>query len=74
MMKKLKEKDIKDCTYYFFDGMMITTKSLDPNSQTKIRSKKSNKNIVYYIGYMTVKNLSYVTVNPLNLIIDKING
>ena len=74
MMKKLKEKDIKDCTYYFFDDMMITIKSLDPNSQTKIRSKKSNKNIVYYIGYMTVKNLSYVTVNPLNLIIDKING
>ena len=74
MMKKLKEKDIKDCTYYFFDGMMITIKSLDPNSQTKIRSKKWNKNIVYYIGYMTVKNLSYVTVNPLNLIIDKING
>ena len=73
MMKKLKEIDIKDFTYYFFDGM-ITIKSLDPNSQTKIRSKKSNKNIVYYIGYMTVKNLSYVTVNPLNLIIDKING
>ena len=73
MMKKLKEIDIKDCTYYFFDGM-ITIKSLDPNSQTKIRSKKSNKNIVCYIGYMTAKNLSYVTVNPLNLIIDKING
>ena len=73
MMKKLKEIDIKDCTYYFFDGM-ITIKSLDPNSQTKIRSKKSNKNIIYYIGYMTVKNLIYVTVNPLNLIIDKING
>ena len=74
MMKKLKEKDIKDCTYYFFDDMMITIKSLDPNSQTKIRSKKSNKNIIHYIGYMTVKNLSYATVNPLNLVIDKING
>ena len=73
MMKKFKEIDIKDSTYYFFDGM-ITIKSLDPNSQTKIRSKKSNKNIIHYIGYMTVKNLSYATVNPLNLLIDKING
>ena len=37
--------------------------------------KKSYKNIIH-IGYMTVKDLMYTTinsVNPLNLIIDKIN-
>ena len=47
-------------------------------NQVKIRiDKKSYKNIlICYIGYMTVKSLSYLkinSVNPLYLIIDKIN-
>ena len=32
---------------------------------------------IYYIGYVTVKNLSFVTINSVNpfyLIINKING
>ena len=40
--------------------------------------KKSYKNIlIYYIGYVTLKNLRYVkisSVNPLYLIINKVNG
>ena len=38
----------------------------------------SYKNIIiYYIGYITIKNLSYIkiiTVNPLYLIVNEING
>ena len=40
--------------------------------------KKSYKNILtYYIRYVTVKKVSFITINsvsPLYLIIDKING
>ena len=65
----------KNCTYYYFDDM-INIKNFDPN-RIKI-DKKSNKNIViYFIRYITTKNLSYVktnNVNPLYFIIDKING
>ena len=55
---------------------MINIKILDLN---KIRlDEKSYKNIlIYYIWYVTVKNLSYITinsVNPLDLIINKTNG
>ena len=40
-------------------------------------NKKSYKNIItYYIGYITIKNLSYVkinSVNPLYFIINKVD-
>ena len=55
---------------------MINIETFDPN-KCKI-DKKSYKNIIiYYIGYVTIKNLSYVkinNVNPLYLIIDKVDG
>ena len=55
---------------------MINIKNLDPY-KIKI-DKKSYKNIlIYYIGYVKVKNLRYIkinSVNPLYLIIYKING
>ena len=73
-MKILKEVDIKSCTYYFFDAV-INIKSLDAN-KNKV-DKKSNKNIsIYYIGYETIKDHSFVKiirVNPLYLFINKIN-
>ena len=74
-MNSAKEINIKNCTYYFFDEM-INIKNLDSN---RIRiDEKSYKNIlIYHIGYVTVKDLSYITiskVNPLYLIINKING
>ena len=55
---------------------MINIKILDLN---KIRlDEKSYKNIlIYYIRYVTVKNVSYITinnVNPLDLIINKTSG
>ena len=76
MINKLKEIDIKkNRTHYFFDGM-ISIKDLDPN-KFKIHEKWYQKNIlVYHIGYVTIKDLSYAITNnvkPLYLIISKIN-
>ena len=74
-MGNIKEINIKNRTYYFFDDM-INIKDFDPNL-LKI-DKKSYKNIdIYYIGYITMKDSDYVkinSVNPLYLIIDEVDG
>ena len=74
-MSQIKEINIKNRTYYFFNNM-INIKNFDPH-RIKI-DKKSFKNIItYYIGYITIKNLSYAkvnSVNPLYFIIDKADG
>ena len=55
MSNEFKETNIKNCTYYYFDDII---KNLHPN---KIMiNEKSYKNIlIYYIEYVTVKNLSH---------------
>ena len=73
MSDKFKEIDTKNHTFYFFDDM-INIRNLDPN---KINiDEYSYKNIlIYYNGYVMVKNISYVkinSVNPLYRIIKKI--
>ena len=74
-MWNIKEINIKNRTYYFFDDLS-NIKDSDPNL-LKI-SNKSQKNIdVYYIGYITVKYSDYVkinSVNPLYLIISAVDG
>ena len=74
MGNKSKGIDMKNGTYYFFDDI-IDIKSLERNKIK--RNEKSYKNIlIYYIGYVTFKDLRYVKincVNPLYLIIDKID-
>ena len=74
-MGNIKEINIKNRTYYFFDDI-INIKDFDSNL-LKI-DKKSYKNIdIYYIGYITMKDFDYVkinSVNPLYLIIDKVDG
>ena len=65
----------KNCMYYFNDDM-IDLKFFDPN-KIKIEQKSYKNILIYYIGYVTVKNLSYIkinSINPLYFIIDKING
>lgn len=73
-MNRIKDINIKNRTYYCFDDI-INIKNVDEN-WIKI-DKQSYKNIItYYIGYITVKNLSYVkiyNVNPLYFIINKID-
>ena len=74
-MRNIKEINIKNQTYYFFD-YMINIKDFDPNV-LKI-DKKSYKNIgIYYIEYITMKNSDYVkinNVNPLYIIINEVDG
>ena len=74
-MSQIKELNIKNHTYYFFDKM-INIENFDLN-QIKI-GKRSYKNIsIYYIGYIPIRNLTYVKndrVNLLYLIIGKLDG
>ena len=75
-MGNIKQINIKNRTYYFFNDM-ISIKDFDP-SLIKI-DRKSYKNIgIYYIGYITVKRISDYenidNVNPLYLIIGEVDG
>ena len=74
-MGNIKEINIKNRTYYFFDNM-INIKYFNP-SLIKI-GKKSYKNFgIYCIGYITMKDSDLVkinSVNPLYLIIGKVDG
>ena len=55
---------------------MINIKNLNPN-KIKIEKNSYKDVLIYYIVYVTTKDLRYVksnSVNPLYLIIDKISG
>ena len=59
-MGEVKELNIKNQTYYFFDDI-IDIKNFNSNL-LKI-DKKSHKDIdIYYIGYITIKNLVIVKI------------
>ena len=74
-MGSIKEINIKNQTYYFFDDM-INLKHFHSNL-LKI-DKKLYKNFnIYYIGYITVKDSDYVKINSVNslyLIINEADG
>ena len=75
-MGKVKQIDIKNQTYYFYNDM-INIKNFDP-ILLKI-DKKSYKNIgIYNIGYITIKKIddyeNIYSVNPLYLIIAHASG
>ena len=74
-MGNIEEINIKNRTYYFFDDM-VNIKDFDPNLLKK--DKKSYKNInIYYIEYITMEDSDYAkinSVNPLYLIISKVDG
>ena len=75
MSNKVKYIDLKDHTYYFFDDS-INIKIFDPNN-IKIDETSYKKILIYYIGYVTIKDPRYVkinNVNPLYLISSKMNG
>ena len=70
MSDKVRYISMKDHTYYFFDDI-INIKYFDPNN-SEIDEKPSKNILIYYIGYVTIKDLQYVkinSVNPLYLII-----
>ena len=75
-MGVIKQIDIKNGTYYFYDDI-IDLKKFDARL-LKI-DKKSHKNIgIYNIGYITIKKIddceNIYSVNPLHLIIAYGNG
>ena len=74
-MANIKEINIKNRTYYFFDDMA----NIKDFNQNLIKiGKKSYKNIgIYYIGYITMKDSDHLkinSVNPLYLIIGEVHG
>ena len=75
MSNKVKELDIKNQSYYFFDDI-INIKDFDPNNIKMC--EKSNKNVlISYTGYVTMKDIKYIKINnvsPLYFIFNKMNG
>ena len=75
MINEFKDISIKNHTYYFSDDI-FNIKNFDPNN-IKINEKSYKDVLIYYIGYVMMKNLKYVkitSVNPLCLIFSKVNG
>ena len=75
-MGVVKQIDIKNRTYYFYNDM-INIKKFDSNL-LKI-DKKSYKDIgIYNIGYITIKKIddceNIYSINPLYLLINHANG
>ena len=74
MSNKVKNIDRKNRTYYFFNDI-VKIKNFDPND-IKIDKKQYKNILIYYIGYVTIKDSKYVkfyNVNPLYLIFNKVN-
>ena len=75
MGNKVKDISMKSHTSYFF-GDNINIKNLNPNN-IKIDEKLYKNILIYYIENVTIKDSKYVkinSVNPLYLIINKVNG
>ena len=75
MSNKVKDINIKDRTYYFFNDIS-NIKNFDPDN-IKIDEKSYKKFIIYHIGYVTIKDFKYVKINNINhlyLIFSKVNG
>ena len=73
MSNSIKDIDIKNCTYYFYN-YIINIKIFDLNN-TKIDEKLYKNILIYYIGYVKFKKyLKIYSLNPLYLTFDKVNG
>ena len=55
MSNKVKDKDIKNRTYYIFNDI-INIKNFDSNN-IKIDARSYKNIVIYYIGYVTIKDL-----------------
>ena len=75
MSNNVKDIDIKNRTYYFFN-YLINIKNFDPNN-IKIHEKSHKNILIYFIGCVTIKDSKYVkinSVNPLYFIFVKVNN
>ena len=69
MSNKFKDIDVKNHTYYFSDDV-TNIKNSDQN-KIKIEEKPNKSILIYYTGYMTIKDSKYLkinSVNPLHLV------
>ena len=64
MSSEVKETDIKNQTYCFFDDTN-NVKNFYLNN-IKIDEKSYKNILIYYIGYVTIKNLKYVKIKSVN--------
>ena len=75
-MGKVKELNIKNQTYYFFNDI-INIKNFQLNL-LKIDKKPYKDVNIYYIGYITIKRIgdyeNIHSINPLYLIIHSATG
>ena len=75
-MVQVKELNIKNQTYYFFDDI-IDIRNFHSNL-LKIDKKHYKSIDIYYIGYITIKKIGECknihSVNPLYLIINEASG
>ena len=55
MSSKVKDKDTKNRTYYFFDDI-VNIKNFNPNN-IKIDEKSCKNILIYLIGYVTIKDM-----------------
>ena len=75
MSNKVIDIDMKNRTYFFFDDI-INRKNFDSNN-IKIDGKSYKYILIYFIGYVMMKDSKYVkinSVNPLYVIFNKVNG
>ena len=75
-MGKVKQIEIKNWTYYFYNNI-INIEEFN-SSLLKIDKKSYKDSDIYFIGYITIKKIGkceYVySVNPLYLIIGEVDG
>ena len=64
MSNKAKDISIKSHTYYFFDNI-IKIKNFDPNN-IKMNETFYKNILIYYIGYVTIKDSKCVKINSVN--------
>ena len=63
MSNKITDIDIKNHTYYFFD--IINIQNFDLNS-IKIDKKSCKDILIYYTGYVKIKDWKYMKINSVN--------
>ena len=64
MSNKVKDIDTKNRTCCFFNDI-INVKSFDPNN-IKIDEKSCKNILIYYNGYITIKDFRYVKINSVD--------
>ena len=68
MSNKIKDVNIKNCTYYFFNDI-LDIENFSPNNI------KIDEKYIYFIGYVTIKEfVKLYSVKRLYLIFRNVNG